>query len=269
MLVTTQAFKRWLKSSNNMKLSSDAVVPHLTHEGIANLVHPSDFNKKRIKCLPNVFKNSIPDIDADSSNNVGVEAAISRARISSILVGRLIVVVNTVKKCGSISRFMNLHNMRCSTVLATYKSENEPYLSTKDEAKPQVPKINDRDNDCKVIRCYPIFKGYLTSSDDSRGPLTYVLRRDPIVPDEIIDSLLTNYCHRGGRSLISELECLLSHEGLICKNSNATVYRKINLAVRRTLVESTIKSFSRCKDGRGVFQDLIANHSREVKHCSI
>ena len=40
-------------------------------------------------------------------------------------------------------------------------------------------------------------------------------------------------------------------------------------ASRGTHVKSTIKSFSRRKDGRGSFQALVSNYSGEVKHRSI
>ena len=68
---------------------------------------------------------------------------------------------------------------------------------------------------------------------------------------------------------MSELESLFSHEEPIYKNENAGVYMKIEEDARGPLVESTIKSFSRRKEGCGAFQDLIANHVGEVKHHSM
>ena len=43
---------------------------------------------------------------------------------------------------------------------------------------------------------------------------------------------------------------------------------KIEEASRWTSVESEIKPFSRSKDGRGSFQDLISNHDGKVKYRS-
>ena len=42
--------------------------------------------------------------------------------------------------------------MKYSTVLATFKIEQEIYLSVKDEYEPKVQKINNMDNDRKIIR---------------------------------------------------------------------------------------------------------------------
>jgi hypothetical protein len=99
--------------------------------------------------------------------------------------------------------------------------------------------------------------------------LIHVLREDPEVPDEVIDPLLPNCYYGESGSLIAELESRLSHSGPIFNNDNATVYMKIEEAARGTSVESTIKSFSRRKDGRGAFQALMNNHAGEVKHRSI
>ena len=77
--------------------------------------------------------------------------------------------------------------MAYSSILATFKTEHEAYLCIKDEDDAKVPKINEKDNDRKIIRCASIFKDCLSSSFGSRGPLIYVLREDPEVPDEAID----------------------------------------------------------------------------------
>ena len=100
-------------------------------------------------------------------------------------------------------------------------------------------------------------------------PISYVLREDPNVPAEINDPLLPG-CYFGvSGTILSELEARLPHDGPIYKNDNGSVYMKIEEAVRGTSVESTIKPFSRRKDGRGAFQALIANHAGEVKYRSI
>ena len=269
MPVTSQAFKAWLKASTNIKLSSDAAVLRVTHEGITNFASLSDFDKKSIENLPGVCKNSIPAIEADPTNSIASETSVAGANVSLISVRRLITAVNATKYYGSIARVMNPQNMAYSSVLAEFKIEYEAYLSIKDDDDAKVPKINDKDADRKIIRWAPIFKDCLSSSFGPRGPLIYVLREDPEVPDEVTDPLLPGFYYGESGSLISELEARLSHSGSIFKNDNATVCTKIEEAARGTSVESTIKSFSRSKNGRGVFQALTSNHAGEVKHRSI
>ena len=168
-----------------MKLSSDASVLRLTHEGITNFASLSDFDKKSIQLLPQICKNSIPAIVEDIPNNITAEVAIPGANVSSISVSRLITAVNAAKYYNSISRAMNPTNMNYANVLSTFKIEYEAYVSLKDEDEPKVPKINDKDHDRRIIRWAPIFRDCLASTFGARGPLSYVLRDNVNVPNEI------------------------------------------------------------------------------------
>ena len=69
--------------------------------------------------------------------------------------------------------------------------------------------------------------------------------------------------------MADEIVARLPHVGPIYKNDNTAVYQKIKEAARGTSVESTIKPFSRRKDGRGAFLALIVNHSSDVKYRAI
>ena len=60
MVTTSATFRSLLKSSTNMKLSSDASVLRVTHESITSYDTLVDFDKSAIKNLPRVCKGSIP-----------------------------------------------------------------------------------------------------------------------------------------------------------------------------------------------------------------
>ena len=79
MVTTIAAFRTWLKSAPNMKLSSDASVVRVTHEGITNYDSLKDFDKATIKNLPKVCKETIDAIPADRANNIQVENEVPRA----------------------------------------------------------------------------------------------------------------------------------------------------------------------------------------------
>ena len=98
--------------------------------------------------------------------------------------------------------------------------------------------------------------------------LSYELREDPDVTDEDIYPLLISCYYDESSSLISELESRLPHVGPMFRNDNEPVSIKIKEFTRGKSVDSKIKSFHRCKDGRGTFQDLISNHAGEFKHRS-
>ena len=127
-----------------MKLNWDDSVLRLIHEGIANFASLSDFDKNTIENLSSVWKNSIPDIEADPRNSTTAEAYVAVARISSILVRRRITVFNAANHYGSISRVMSPQNMVYTIVLEIFNIEHEDYLSIKDDYDSNVPKINNK-----------------------------------------------------------------------------------------------------------------------------
>ena len=157
MVTTISTFRSWLKASTNMKLSSDASVLRLTHEGVTSYDTLVDFDKAAIKNLPRVCKGSIDAISADMSNNVQAEAAVPGANVSSISVQRLIVAANAARYYASISRKMDASSMQYGNVPSNFKIEWEAYEAIMSEDDPKVPKIVDRDGDRIIIRWAPIF----------------------------------------------------------------------------------------------------------------
>jgi hypothetical protein len=277
MVTTTAAFRTWLKGNLNMKLSSDASVLRLTHEGITSLDSLTDFDAKAIKLLPKVCKDNIDAIVADVPNGIAAENAVNGANISSISVQRLIVAADAARYYQAIDRTPTTLNMHYTNVLKVFKLEWEAYEAVKSEDDPKIPKINDRDGDRKVIRWAPIFLDALENTHGARGPLRYVLREDPIVPPEASDPLpvhdplagIQGAYYGSSGSLIGELLARLPHTGPIYKSDNAAVYMKVEEATRGTSCESTIKAFSRRKDGRGAYLALVANHAGDVKYRAI
>ena len=117
MVIATNAFKSWLKASTNIKLSSDASVNRVIHEGI------TDFYKNAIQYLPKVCKESIAAITADASNNFTAEAEVPGANVSSISVQRLLVASKAARYYESINRVMTTSNMHYMNILITFKVE--------------------------------------------------------------------------------------------------------------------------------------------------
>ena len=247
MVNTSATFRTWLKGNPNMKLSSDASVLRLTHEGITTLDSLTDFDDKAIKLLPKVCKDGIDAIVADAPNGIAAEPAVNGANISSISVQRLIVAADAAHYYQAIGRTPTTTNMHYTNVLKDFKLEWEAFQAVKKEDFPKVPRINDRDGDRKVIRWVPIFLNMLENTHGARGPLLYVLREDQDVPLEADDPLEPDAYYSASGSLITELIARLPHTGPIFKSNNAAVYMKIEEAARGTSCESTTKAFSRRK----------------------
>jgi hypothetical protein len=262
-------FKNWLKSSPNMKLSSEAAVNRVIKEGITTFEDLTDFDKKSLERLPATCKDTVPRIVADRENGIIAEAEVPGANISSISVQRLIVAMHAAEYYTSITRTMVPANMHYTSVLKGFKVEWDSYQDLKSQDDPSVPLVNDKDNDRKIIRWVPIFIDCLTRTYGVRGPLAYVLRDDEDVPAEGDDPLVLNAHYGASGSLHDELIARLPHEGPVYKNDNTSVFLLIEKATRGTSVASTVSNFIRRKDGRGAFQALISNHAGDTKYRAI
>lgn len=265
----TNAFSNWLKTNTNMKLLSDAAVLRITYEGITTFDALRDFDDKSIQGLPAICKETIPAITADVGLGIAAEPEVPGANVGSISVRRLCVAVDAAKYYHSIGRVATVQKMHYNNVLSAFKVEHDAYLKLRDEDEPKVPKMNDRDSERKIIRWAPIFQDHLSRCYGATGPLKYVIRDVATVPAEADDPLDVNSYYGTSGTLIEELIARLPHTGPIFRNDNATVYMKIEEAVRGTSVESTIKSFSRRKDGRGAYLTLVANHAGDAKYRAI
>ena len=269
MAVPTADFKNWLKTSDNMKLSSNAAVLRLTKEGITNFESLTDFDKKSMERLPATCKETIAQIARDRANNIPAENEVPGANISSISVRRLIVAMNASEYYSSIGRVMTIDNMNYDNILKNFKIEWDTYQDLRDQDAPDVPLISDKENDRKVIKWVPVLHDCLARSYGINGPLSYVLREESDVPDEATDPLQPDSYYGASGSLHEELTARLPHSGPIYKNDNCSVFLKIEKASRGTSVESTVKAFSRRKDGRGAYLALIANHAGDTKYRAI
>ena len=143
MVTTTAAFRTWLKSTSNMKSSSDASVARVTYEGITNYESPKDFDEASIKNLPKVCKETINAIPAHAVNNIQAEPEVPGANVRSISVQHIIVVANALRYYDSIGRMMNASNMNWDDVLSHFKIEWEAYEALHKEDDPSIPKINN------------------------------------------------------------------------------------------------------------------------------
>ena len=124
---TNAAFRNWLKSSSNMKLSSDAAVRRITYEGITNYRSLLDFDKESIEALPKACSKNIEAIEADEDNGIDEEVPIPGANINSIAIRRLVVATQAVKYYVDVGQEPNDSNMHYTNVLSKFKTNFEAY----------------------------------------------------------------------------------------------------------------------------------------------
>jgi len=268
--VTNGQFRSWLKGSNNMKMSSDASVVRVTYEGITNYLSLLDFDRDSIESLSKACSRPIAAIAEDLPSLIAAEPQVPAANISTISIRRLVIAVQAAKYYTNIGRTPDDSNMHYLNVLSGFKVDYEAYALLKKNDKPDTPMVHDKDKDKKIIKWVPLFEDALSRTFGSKGPLSYVIRETVDVPPEADDPLQADKHHSEvNGSMMEELNQRLPHTGSIFKDDNKTVFMMIAKAVAGTSVESTIKSFSRTKNGRKAFEALIANHAGDTKYRSI
>ena len=265
----TIAFKAWLKANVNMKLASDAAVLRITYEGVTDFASLLDFDRDSIEALSKACSKNIPAVTEDAANGIAAENEVPGTNISSISIRRLVVAMHAAKYYASIGRAITAANMHYGTVLTGFKMDYEAYSLLKKQDEPDAPVVNDKDKEKKIIKWMPLFEDALSRTFGSKGPLIYVLRENADVPSEVDDPLDPNSHYGQSGSMIEELIKRLPHSGPIFKDDNKTVFMMISKAVAGTSVESTIKSFSRQKDGRAAYKALVANHAGDEKYRAI
>ena len=147
--------------------------------------------------------------------------------------------------------------------------EWEAFLELKGEDSSKCPTIMDRDNDRKVIKWMSPFRDCISRTYGSKGPLSYVLRPNSTVAEELVDPLDTDSYYGVSGCLHEELCARLPHSGPLFKHDNTSVFLLIEKAARNTSCDSTVKAFARIKDGRCAYNTCISNHAGDTKYRAI
>mmetsp|Transcript_29643 Transcript_29643/g.45321 ORF Transcript_29643/g.45321 Transcript_29643/m.45321 type:complete len:161 (-) Transcript_29643:1644-2126(-) len=160
MAQPTAEFKAWLKASTNMKLSSNGAVLRLTKEGITNFESLTDFDKESIESLLRTYKETTRAITADAPNGIAAESSIPGAKPKFNL-------RSPSHHCYECCRVVYLYrkdnvSQIDGVILKPFKVEWDTYQDLHEQDEPDVPLINDKDIDRKVIKWAPIFFDCLT-----------------------------------------------------------------------------------------------------------
>ena len=253
-----------------MKLVTNVTVNRVVAEGLIDMVSLMDFDKDSIEALPKACVRAIPAVEADPGNEIVAAQAVAAGNVSIASVQRLIVAADCARFYRDVGRTPTIARMNYANILVNFKTDFEAYTNLKRQDAPDIPLVNDKDREKKIIKWVPLFKDVMSRTFGVKGPLMYVLRDVAAVPDDDDDPLADGaYYGAAAGSLLEELVRRLPHTGPTYRDDNKTVYMAIATAVAGTSVETTIKSFSRAKDGRAAFLALIANHAGDIKYRSI
>ena len=129
-----------------------------------------------------------------------------------------------------------------------------------------MPDVKDSDKKKKVIKWALVFMDYMSCIFGVKGPLAHILCADTAVIPEVDDPLAANAYYGSSGSLQQELIDQLAYGDALYRSDNKTVYMHIEKAYHGSTAASTVKTFSRTQDGRGVYFALIDYHAGDSKY---
>ena len=134
--VISASFQQYLKSANNMKLSSDAAVVQIIYKSLTNFENIQYFDKKSIESLTSTCEGKVPAITEGLVAGISVEQEIAGAEVSSISTQRLIIASFATTYHLVVGRTMTNANMYYGNVLKDFKVDWEAYMALKEEGAP-------------------------------------------------------------------------------------------------------------------------------------
>lgn len=269
---TAAQLDSFFQNGPQMSLSLE-VRARLANEGLTNMNDFADFKADQ---LSDAFKNmrtAIPGVAAipelrDNDGNVIADAIAAIQPIPPVLVSakcalRLKVASVAYHYYYSIRRDHSPANMNYTNVLKDFYTEYESVISLSKEDKPDVPLLHKNSTPLKWIESFKdcLFRTY----GIRKTPLLYVVRENPAIPDEAADPLLQGKAYGQSGSVLDELIARLDHNDPLFKSDNSSVYSMLEEATRGTVYASTVKPYSRRKDGRSAWLSMVSSHAGNDK----
>jgi hypothetical protein len=166
--------------------------------------------------------------------------------------------------------------MHYNNILKDFHIEWKAITAMADLTSPTVPCITKNN---PPLRWTDTFKDYCLNTFGVRTvPLAYIIRdKVEVLPEAMpddnpigtIDPLLPGKPYGNGGSVLNDLIARLSHDHPLYSTDNAKVYSALEEATRGTAYSSTVKAFSRRRDGRSAWLALVSSHAGNDKWESL
>ena len=240
----------------------------LAAEGLAQIADFVDFKAEQIDDAIKNLRVSIPGVPAVAAvGGAGAVPAIPPVLpclISAQCQRRLNVASVAWHYYQSIGRQQTPANMNYTNVLRAFYAEWETIDKLKEEDKPEVPVLSKH---FTPIRWLESFRDCALRTFGVRNcPVSYVIREEVAVPAEVDDPLAPGFAFSNtSGSVLNKMIRRLDHIDPLYRTDNSTVYAMLETATRSTIYASTIKPFSRTKDGRAAWLALVSSHAGQDK----
>ena len=244
-----------------MAVPQDTVNRGLMTEGIATVEDLGEFHDDDFKAiLENMRKPAGTIVDPNNANRrIPTPSSVLGAKSLK----RLKIAACAVRYYETVGRECTAENMHFINVLKNFGEQWEAILKKEEEDDADVPKITRA---LPIVRWTESFEDYLHRAIGSRHiPLSYLIR-DEVVPVHPPPALMHNrsYCEEHG-SVVGELIARATHDHTKYKDDNEKLYSLLEEATRSTQYASSIRPFSRSKDGREAYLALKRQYAGKDK----
>jgi hypothetical protein len=255
----------------------------LAGQGLATLDDFVDFGKDELTQALRNMRTAIPGTAAvpavlDPATNAVVTPAVDAVPGTPPIVmpaksaQRLNVASIAWHYYTDTSRSVTSTNMHYNNILKDFYLEWKAITSMATATPQDVPCITKNN---PPLRWTDTFNDYCLNTFGVRQtPLAYVIRDNvDVVPETrpaldtttTIDPLLDGCAYGNGGSVLNDLIARLSHDHPLYKTDNAKVYSLLEEATRGTAYSSTVKAFTRRRDGRAAWKALKSSHAGSDK----
>lgn len=258
----------------------------LAEQGLTSPDDFADFGKDELKDAFRNMRTAIPGIPAtpavtDADGTIITEAIPAVAPILPVILParcthRLEVAALAWHYYTYTGREVTPVNMHYTNILKDFYVEWKALTAMAELTPPSVPLITKNN---PPLRWADTFGDYCLNTFGVRTvPLAYVIRPVieplPEVPDDDdvnakTDPLLPGKPFGNGGSVLNDLIARLEHDHPLYNTDNAKVYSALEEATRGTAYGSTVKAYSRRRDGRAAWLALISSHAGKDKWESL
>ena len=258
----------------------------LAAQGLSLVDDFADFGKDELKDALRNMRTSIPGVPAVAAVNdaEGNELTPAIAAIPPVIpvilparcTHRLLVAAVAWHYYTDTGRDVDAANMHYNNVLKDFHIEWKAITAMAELSSPSVPCITKNNS---PLRWTDTFLDYCMNTFGVRTvPLAYIIRKNvDVLPEAMpidnpigrIDPLLPGKAYGNGGSVLNDLIARLSHDHPLYSTDNAKVYSALEEASRGTAYSSTVKAFSRRRDGRSAWLALVSSHAGNDKWESL
>lgn len=217
------------------------------------------FKNMRISIAPVAGVNAVLDeegaIVSKAIPNIPGKVPVA---LSTKCMKRLKIASKAYNYYYSIGRVRRFGNMHFTQTLKGFWTEYEAISKLMKEDKPDVPKVT---KNTTPLRWIESFKDCCYRTYGVREcPLLYVIRENETFTSEADDPLNVGRAYGSSGSILQEMILRLNHNDPLYNTDNSQVYSMLEEATRGTIYSTTVKAFTRIKDGRRAFLAMVSSH---------